>query len=181
MPAAFWLLLHQFEEYAWPGGFPAVMNIAWRPGEGTPSDRYPLNRLSALVVNVIFAYPYYIIPIIFPNLIWMGLGQILFGMTQLAVHGVVINRKMHSIYNPGLLVVIFLHWPIGVYYIWYVISNHLVHWWMLPVAALWLAAGAVVGVAMPVTKWFADANSPYPFNEKEMSRFRVREKIMGLK
>ena len=36
----------------------------------------------------------------------------LFGMLQLAVHGVVINRKMHSIYNPGLFVVVFLHWPI---------------------------------------------------------------------
>ena len=26
------LLLHQFEEYAWPGELPAVMNVASRPG-----------------------------------------------------------------------------------------------------------------------------------------------------
>lgn len=28
------LLVHQFEEYAWPGGFPAIMNIAWQPKDG---------------------------------------------------------------------------------------------------------------------------------------------------
>ncbi len=171
------LLVHQFEEYGWPGGFPAVMNIAWRPGQGAKPDRYPLNRRAALFVNVMFAYPYYVLPILFPRLVWMGLGQVMFGMTQLAIHGVVINRKMHSIYNPGLFVVVFLHIPIGVYYIWYVTVNGLVQWWMWPAAFVWLAAGAFVGVALPVTRWFADKDSPYPFSEREMTRFHVRERI----
>ena len=43
---------------------------------------------------MLFAYPYYILPIIFPGLVWMGLGQVMFGMAQLAIHGIVINRKM---------------------------------------------------------------------------------------
>ena len=106
------------------------MNIAWMPGKAGTSDRYPLNRGTALFVNVIFAYPYYILPILFPRLVWMGLGQVLFGMAQLAVHGVVINRKMRSIYNPGLFAVVFLHWPLGIYYIWYVCVTGLVSWWM---------------------------------------------------
>jgi hypothetical protein len=175
------LLVHQFEEYAWPGGFPAVMNIAWLPGKETKPDRYPLNRRAALFVNVLFAYPYYILPIIFPSLIWMGLGQVMFGMTQFVIHGIVINRKLHSIYNPGLFVVVFLHLPIGIYYIWYVIVNSLVLWWTWPVAIIWLAAGAVGGVAMPVTSWFADKNSRYAFSEREMARFNVRRKMDRLK
>jgi hypothetical protein len=48
-----------------------------------------------LCVNVFAAYPFYVLPIVFPNLIWLGLAQILFGMAgQLIVHGIVINRKM---------------------------------------------------------------------------------------
>ncbi len=108
------LLVHQFEEYAWPGGFPPVFNIAFQPRAGGTPDHYPLNRRSALFVNVFFAYPFYILAILFPNLIWLGLAQVLFGMVQLVVHGVLINRKMHSLYNPGLFTVVFLHWPIGI-------------------------------------------------------------------
>jgi len=170
------LLVHQFEEYGFPGGFPAIMNIAWHPGEGLP-DRCPLNRNSALFVNVFFAYPFYILPIVFPNLIWLGLAPVLFGMAQFGAHGILINRKLHSLYNPGLFAVVFLHWPIGLYYIWYVVMNGLVQWWMWPVAVIILGAGAFFGVNMPVNSWFKDPNSPYPFSEKEMARFHVQEKL----
>ncbi len=174
------LLVHQFEEYAWPGGFPAVFNIAFQPREGGKPDRYPLNRRSALFVNVVFAYPFYILAIIFPSLIWLGLAQVLFGMTQLIVHGILINRKMHSIYNPGLLSVVFFHWPIGIYYIWYISVNGLAQWWMWPVAAVILAAAVFFGVITPVTRWFLDKDSPYAFSEKEMTHFHVKERMARL-
>jgi hypothetical protein len=173
------LLVHQFEEYAWPGGFPAVMNIAWQPSGDAP-DRSPLNRNSALFVNVFFAYSFYILPIIFPNLIWLGLAQVIFGMAQFGVHGILINRKMRSIYNPGLFAVVFLHWPIGIYYIWYVLSNGLVQWWMWLVAVVILAAAAFFGVNMPVSRWLKDKDSAYPFSEREMARFGVQEKMREL-
>jgi hypothetical protein len=171
------LLAHQFEEYAWPGGFPPVFNIAFQPREGGIPDRYPLNRQSTLFVNVFFAYPFYLLAVIFPNLVWLGLAQMLFGMTQLVVHGILINRKLHSLYNPGLFTVVFLHWPIGIYYIWYVSANGLVQWWIWPVAIVILAAAVFFGVIAPVTHWFADKDSPYAFSEKEMSRFHVMEKM----
>ena len=175
------LLLHQLEEYAWPGGFPAVMNLAWMPAADGPSDRYPLNRRAALFVNVIFAYPYYILPIVFPGLIWMGLGQVLFGIAQLVIHGIVINRKLRSVYNPGLFVVVFLHLPIGIYYIWYVTASGMTAVWMWPAAAAWLALGAVAGVALPVTRWFARKDSRFPFSPGEMGRFHVRERLERLR
>jgi hypothetical protein len=34
------LLVHQFEEYGWPGGFPAIMNMVLQPSP-TP-DHYKL-------------------------------------------------------------------------------------------------------------------------------------------
>ena len=174
------LLVHQFEEYAWPGGFPAIMNIAWQPKDGGKSDRCPLNQQSALFVNVFVAYPFYILPILFPNLIWLGLAPILFGMGQFGVHGILINRKMRSIYNPGLFAVVFLHWPIGIYYIWYIYAQGLIQAWTWPVAITLVALLAFFGVNMPVSRWFNDPNSPYPFSEKEMARFHVREKLEKL-
>ena len=173
------LLVHQFEEYAWPGGFPAIMNIAWQPDQGLP-DRCPLNRNSALFVNIGVAYPFYILPIIFPTLIWLGLAVVLFGMMQFVAHGIMVSRKLHTLYNPGLFAVVFLHWPIGIYYIWYVVVNSLVQWWMWPAAVLILAAVAFFGVNMPVNHWFKDSNSPYPFSVNEMARFHVPEKLERL-
>jgi hypothetical protein len=170
------LLLHQFEEYAFPGGFPAVFNIGWQRETETP-DRYPLNRMSCLCVNVFAGYPFYVLPIVFPNLIWLGLAQILFGMVgQLIVHGIVINRKLHSFYNPGLGVVVFLHVPIGVYYIRYLYAHGLIQpWhWVAGIACGALAALLVVG--LPV-RLLQDRNSPYPFDPEEMARFHVREKL----
>ncbi len=174
------LLAHQFEEYAWPGGFPPVFNIAFQPRAGGTPDHYPLNRRSALFVNVFFAYPFYILAVLLPSLIWLGLAQVLFGMAQLVVHGILINRKMRSIYNPGLFTVVFFHWPIGLYYIWYVSGNGLVQWWMWPAALVLLAAVAFFGVNLPVTRWFLDKDSPYAFSGKEMARFHVEEKMERL-
>ena len=45
------VLLHQFEEYGWPGGFPAVANIVMMRSENP--DRYPLNQRSSMIANTI--------------------------------------------------------------------------------------------------------------------------------
>lgn len=170
------LLVHQFEEYAYPGGFPPVFNIAWYRETEAP-DRYPLNRMSSLCVNVFAAYPGYILPIIFPNLIWLGLAQILFGMVgQLIVHGIIINRKMGSFYNPGLGVVVFLHVPIGIYYVWYVYAHGLIQPWHWIVGIACTALGALLIVGLPVLL-LRDKYSPYPFGQEEMARFHVGEKL----
>jgi Protein of unknown function with HXXEE motif len=169
------LLLHQLEEYALPGGFPAVFNIGWQ-GEKEAPDRYPLNRMSCLCVNVFTAYPFYLLPVLFPGLVWLGLAQILFGMVgQLIVHGIVINRKLHTLYNPGLGVVLLLHVPIGVYYIRYLYAHELVQPWHWLAGILCMGLGALVMIALPI-KLFEDKHSPYPFDPKEMARFHVAEK-----
>ncbi|QSE53427.1 HXXEE domain-containing protein [Lactiplantibacillus plantarum] len=71
------------------------------------------------------AYPFYILAIIFPGAIWYGLIQVGQGMVQLVNHGFYNNFKLKSHYNPGEASVILLHWPIGIYYIWYVSTMHL--------------------------------------------------------
>ena len=53
------LLVHEFEEYEWPGGLPTFMNEVVRKSDRP--DRYPLNQLNSLVINVPAAYAFYLV------------------------------------------------------------------------------------------------------------------------
>jgi hypothetical protein len=169
------ILIHQFEEYGFPGGEPAIMNMVLQPRD--IPDRYPLNQNSAMITNVVVTYTVYLLPVFLPHVIWLGLGPILMGFTQFFVHGMMTNRKMKSVYNPGLGAVVFLHIPIGIYYIWYIVSNGLVHGtdWLLGIVYMAVVAGGIVGGLTYIV--LANRNSKYPFDKVEMERFHVREKM----
>lgn len=61
------LLVHQFEEYGIPGGFPSIFNIVMNGERKTP-DRFPQNANLAMIVNVIMAYPFYLLAVFFLKL-----------------------------------------------------------------------------------------------------------------
>ena len=172
------LLIHQFEEYGWPGGGPPFVNKAIRRGD--PPDRYPLNQNNAMFINVIFAYPFYLIPVFFPNVIWLGLAPVVFGMGQFIGHGIAMNLKLKSLYNPGLFAVVVGHIPIGVYYLYYIYSRHLVTWWDWVFAAAYIAF--FIGFLMQTVAygWLASKDSPYPFDDVEMRRFNIDAKLARL-
>ena len=173
------LLLHQFEEYGWPGGFPAIMNMVLR--QSAQPDRYPLNQTSAMAINVLAAYGFYLIPVFFPNVIWLGLAPVLFGMAQFVIHGIVTNRKLRSIYNPGLAAVVFGHIPIGILYIYYICTHNMVgvEDWVFTV--LYMFAFQYLGLLKMTFTWLADRSSPYPFAANEMRRFNVPHRLERLK
>ncbi|HEY4321009.1 MAG TPA: HXXEE domain-containing protein [Gemmatimonadales bacterium] len=167
------LLVHQFEEYAYPGGFPAIFN-ADVFGEREVPDRYPLNANQCLITNVFLAYPFYLAAICWPRVIWLGSAVVLFGMLQFIVHGLVINVRRKSFYNPGLATVMFLFLPIGVYYFWYVTASKLATTGdIIAGSALAIVAGFIT-VALPL--WLlADRDSKYPFTDAEMRRKTPRQ------
>jgi hypothetical protein len=111
------LVAHQFEEYRFPGGFPAVMNLAVQ--ESSSPDRYPLNANSAMITNVVATYGLYLPVIFFPQVTWLGLASVLFGFAQVWIHGILINMKLGALYNPGLISVMVGFVPIGLRYIRY--------------------------------------------------------------
>jgi hypothetical protein len=169
------LLIHQFEEYGWPGGFPAIMNMVLQPSS-TPNC-YPLNQNSAMIVNVLFAYPFYLIPVFFPHVIWLGLAPVLFGMSQFLVHGIVANVKLRSLYNPGMAAVVLLHVPIGILYISHIVSNQLATGWDWLFAVVYWVLCAGIGLGKVGFSWLKHENSPYPFSDSEMRRFHVEKKL----
>ena len=169
------ILVHQYEEYGFPGGEPAIMNIALQ--NSNIPDRYPLNQNSAMITNVLVAYIVYLMPIFLPNVIWLGLAPMLMGMAQFIVHGIVTNVKLKSVYNPCLAAVVFLHIPLGIYYIYYVTFNGLADGttWLLAFIYLALVAGGIVNGL--TYKILAKRDSKYTFDGVEMQRFNVIERL----
>jgi hypothetical protein len=169
------LLLHQFEEYGWPGGEPAIMNKVLQPS-ATP-ERYPLNQNSAMVINVVVAYPFYMLPVFFPRVVWLGVAPVLFGILQFIVHGVVTNRKLRTFYNPGLLTVILGHVPFGAYYIYYIRAEGLATITDWVFGLVYLMAFTGLFMRKMTYTWLAKNDSPYAFADVEMRRFNVDAKL----
>jgi hypothetical protein len=165
------LFVHQFEEYHWPGGFPWIFNEVVKRGSDGPADRYPLNQNNVVFINIM-GWLFYLLPVLFPGLIWLGLGQILFGLIgQVIFHGVIANLKLKTWYNPGLAAVVLGHVPLGIWYIAEVTDQGLVQWWDWIFGLLYF--GAFAGIVMQLIgfRLLASTNSPYPFTQLEMDRF----------
>lgn len=169
------LLAHQYEEYALPGGAGLVINAVMY-GERRDYDRYPGNMQSMLLVNTVGAYIFYIAAIIFPQAIWLGLATMFFGFFQIIGHGIVMNLRGGTWYNPCLATAIFLFGPIGAFYIDYVIRNDLVR----PMDYVYGAAGFVAAIVLILVlpiRSLMDRNSPYPMSEEDMARFNMLAKV----
>ncbi|KAH7120301.1 hypothetical protein B0J13DRAFT_162759 [Dactylonectria estremocensis] len=168
------LLVHQVEEYILPGGGPLVMNVVIYE-EKSDYDRFPGNKQSMVWVNTL-AYPFYLSAVVFPQKIWLGLAQCLFGFSQVFAHGLSMNIAANTGYNPGLASALLLHLPIGIYYIAYVQDHGLVAVsdWLQAVGAL--VATIIVTIPVPILA-FCDRNSAYPLTQKEMSGFDMLNKF----
>lgn len=167
------ILIHQFEEYGLPGGEPTIMNIILQNSD-TP-DRFPLNQNSAMITNLLATYVFYLVPVFLPNVIWLGLAPMIFGMGQFIVHGIVTNKKLKSFYNPGLGAVVLLHIPLAVYYIYYIQNNGIAGIMDWAIAIVYLVIYMFFMVNKLTYSWLADKNSKYPFAEEEMKRFNIQK------
>ena len=159
------LLVHQFEEYVLPGGGPVVINKA-NFDEKVNFRNFPGNMQSSMIVNN-SAYIFYIAAIIWPQFIWLGLATMFFNLFQLLGHGIKMNRRMKTWYNPGLASVIFLFVPISIYYIMYVVNNNLVTGWDWLFGAIAFIIALIVTTILPV-QLLKDINSPYSIPEYQV-------------
>lgn len=129
LPVLLWvslfsLLVHQFEEYRWPGYFPQMLNCAVY---GSPQpDRFPLNTQSSLVINVVVGWSAYLLAAIFgSHLLWLALGTILVSVGNCFAHIILFNIKGRTVYNPGMGTAAALFLPVSGWFFYYVISQGL--------------------------------------------------------
>ena len=122
------LLLHQFEEYSFPGKFKEFYNLnIWNKN---PITRFQLNNKGVLMVNVVLAWTAYLIAAIYGDkLIWLTIG--LSGIT-------ILNGIMHTLmffklrkYNPGLITGFFMFIPFGLFLIINLKENLKIGSWIL--------------------------------------------------
>lgn len=166
------LPLHQFEEYELPGGGPIVINRYFY-GEKKNYLRYPGNWNSIMIVNL-SAYVFYILAVIFPNLLWLGAATMLFDLYQVVGHGFQMNLKMHTWYNPGMGSAVLLFLPIAIWYFCQAAPLMGCIDWVLAVLAF--AAIAALTVVLPV-QGLKSPESPYAMPEEQAERLeRVRAK-----
>ena len=171
------MLVHQFEEYAWPGGFPSMANVALFRGQGI-ADRYPFNSNQCFISNVFLTYAFYLLAVFFPNVIWLGLAQVMLGMLQIIAHGVVANIKLRSFYNPGLGATVLLQWPIGIIYIMHVNAIATISPLMYVFGILGAIAAALVLFGFPILI-MRNRETKYPFRPEEVYGF-AEDKIRGM-
>jgi len=164
------MLAHQVEEYGWPGGFPAVTNILFFK-EKKDYDHYPFNPHLCFFDNVFTTYAFYIIPIFFPNVIWLAIGQACAGFIQVLAHDIFENIALKTKYNPGAATAIFLQLPIGIYMLWYVTVNNMASVSDYILGAVFGIVGYALVFGVPVLM-LRDRNSKYHFTEKQMYGFR---------
>lgn len=162
------LLVHQYEEYQDPGYFPGQFNKGLFNSDRP--DRYPLNTNSALCVNTAFAYPFYLAPILFPKVKWVGIAPVVFGMMQAVGHGIIFPAKAGDKYSPGFLASIFLHVPLGIVYFGAMRTEGGVTRADMAKGIAYTAAFAVIGVAGP-NLVMNDKNSPYAFTRHQLGRY----------
>ena len=139
--------------------------------KGNRPDCYPLNQNNAFFMNVVLAYPFYLIAVFIPDMIWLGLAPVLFGILQFVVHGFATNRKLKSFYNPGLATVVLGHIPIGIWYLVEVYAKGMISlWnWAFTVALMaLLMGGGMMGIGYGT---LADKDSSYPFAPEKIERF----------
>jgi hypothetical protein len=102
------LLLHQFEEYVYPGGFKDFFNQnVWNK---TWITRYPLNDFGILWVNVIIAWTVYLYAAMHSTeALWLTVDLLLITLFNGVLHTTIAIIKKK--YNTGLFTGLFLFIP----------------------------------------------------------------------
>jgi Protein of unknown function with HXXEE motif len=162
------LMVHQFEEYGFPGYFPGMLNAGVFKSD--KPERYPLNTNSALIVNAVVGYPFYLLPVLFPKRRSFGLAPVLLGFAQALFHGIVPPLRAKTPYGPGFLSAFFLHVPIGAKYIREAASERPLGRGEWVRAALYMVAFAALGIGAPL-QLLRNEESPYRFTERQVGPY----------
>ncbi len=171
------LFVHQFEEYIFPGGGPVVINYA-NFNERERFRNYPGNMKSSAIVNTL-SQVIYLIAILCPQIIWLGIVTMFFNLFQLLGHGIKMNKGLKTWYNPGLASVIFLFVPISIWYFRYISIYNLANGftWFLGIVAFLLLL--LVTTILPV-QILKDKNSPYSIPQEQINKLNDVLKISSL-
>jgi hypothetical protein len=118
------LLLHQFEEYRFPGGFPQKLNTVFFKSDTMNS--YPLNTNTALVINVVLGWCSYLLAaLLLSNALWLCIATIMISLGNFFAHTILFNVRYKSFYNPGMFTAVVLFLPLCVCFFEFICIHHM--------------------------------------------------------
>ena len=116
------LLLHQTEEYHWPGSFQSWINKIFYKNQRPVN--YKNYDTSAFIVNVGVEWSSFIIAAwLAEDALWLGMAIMVFCFSNFIKHTFYYNSKAHTRYNPGMITAILFLLPISVFFGWAVITE----------------------------------------------------------
>ena len=96
------LFLHQLEEYRIAGTFPGMINsVVFKSPQ---PDRYPLNKNTSFLINVLEGWLLYFLAACFAEkAVWLGITALMISLGNIIAHSFLFNIKGKAFYNAGLL------------------------------------------------------------------------------
>jgi len=168
--SSFFIFLHFFEEFGFPGGFPYVgMEVELRIND-TDARHWPLNQANAMFGNFCFAVLVYLLPLFLTNVRFLTLAAAIFAFAEVLMHLVVFNIALKTWYNPGLLTAVFGLLPISLLYFSRILGQHLYSWGDAVLALAWILFNYWLAFRSPIYKKLGKLSDRYGFTEAEVSR-----------
>lgn len=131
-------LLHETEEFVFPGGFPEMMT-EMLVGKGHEIS-YALKK-AGFWINVPFIFFGFPFVAALATLLGLSWGMYVVYFTLIAAIPHLISAvKDKKLYNPGMIVSVFLNLPVSIYTIYYFASHNVV-----PVSAHMIGLGLAIG------------------------------------
>jgi hypothetical protein len=112
-------MLHEFEEYVYPGGFKEFINTETVLALEKPVDDFMITfiNLGAWFLFASAAFLTTVAP-------WLGIMMVIFNFLNIVGHGGIFQIKKKG-YNPGLFTAIFIFVPYSVIVLWLAIDQEL--------------------------------------------------------
>lgn len=131
-------------------------------------DRFPLNALTSVYVNVIVGWlSYFLAALLGQNAVWLGIATILVSLGNTVAHTTVFNIKGKTFYNAGLATSWLFFAPCIYFFFKTIHKEHLVS---LTDYLIGVPIGIVLNVIgiLKLIDWFADKDTKYIFERRNL-------------
>lgn len=159
------LLMHFFEEFGWPGGFPWMGIKVLMGSNEMDSSKWNCNNLSSMFGNWTFLVMVYLLPVFLPSVRFLTIGALIFNFAELFMHLVLFNVRLRTWYNAGLITAVFGLAPISFYYFFTLFNPADFFWYDYAIAAVYFIAFFLFFFRSPLY-WNLGKKSGYEFNEQ---------------
>ncbi len=160
------LFLHQFEEYRLVGTFPGMVNRIMYKSDAP--DRYPLNALTSVYVNVCVGWLSYFLAAVFgENAVWLGIATTLVSLGNIIAHTLVFNIKGKTFYNAGMATCWLLFAPCVYFFFITIHKEQIVR---VTDYLIGIPSGILLNVVgiIKFIDWFADRDTKYIFEQRNL-------------